>query len=118
MTPSEKTKERSVSISLAAVVSWLPLIPVFWFVVKPLLVTAVSEAVADDVKTQVQEGVKPINSAFKLLLQSDINKLKRDIALLEFREEHNPDDWGEEAAILLSDKKIELRALEEAKEEL
>ncbi len=116
--PSEKVKEQSKTISLAAVLSWLPLVPIFWFVVKPLLVTAVSEAVADDIKTQVEQGVRPINSAFKLLLQSDINKLKRDIAMLEFREEHEPETWGQEAAMLLSDKKIELKALEEAEEEL
>jgi len=116
--PSEKAKEQGKTISLAAVLSWLPLIPVFWFIVKPILVTAVSDAVADDIHTQVQAGVQPINSAFKLLLQSDINKLKRDIAMLEFREEHEPEAWGQEAAMLLSDKKIELKALEEAKEEL
>ena len=111
------TKDQGINISLAAVLSWLPLIPVFWFLVKPVLVTAVSEAVAGDIQQQVASEVEPINNAFVALLQRDINSTKKEIATLEFRERQG-DDWTEEDAAMLADMEIQLDALKEAKDAL
>lgn len=108
------TKEQGVHISIAAVLSWLPLIPVFWFLVKPVLISAVSEAVASDIQEQVSKEVAPINNAFVALLQRDINATKKEIAAERFRQ-RSDDTWEQDDAEYLADLEIQLDALEEAK---
>ena len=112
------TKREGIHISLAAVLAWIPLIPVFWFLAKPILITAVSDAVADDIQQQVKAEVQPLNSAFKVLLQHDINNKRKQIAALVFKQTRYPDDWKETDASILIDLKIELDALQEASKEL
>ncbi len=112
-------KEQGIQISLAAVISWVPLIPIFWFLVKPILIQSVGEAVASDIQHQVEEGVRPINAAFKVLLGQQILNLKKDIATLEFRRDNPPtNDWTAEDQLRLVGMESELKSLEEAKEEL
>ena len=112
------TKAQGFRMTVTMVLSYLPLIPVFWFLVKPILITAVSEAVADDIAEQVGHEVAPINSAFKILLQRDIDAKKREIAALEFKKVERNGDWTAEDAEDLIDCKIELESLVAAKEEL
>ena len=112
------TKREGIHISLAAVLAWIPLIPVFWLFAKPILITAVSEAVADDIQTQVKAEVLPLNLAFKVLLKSDIDNKRKQIAALEFKKDHHSNDWTENDAKVLIDLKIELDALQEAYKEL
>jgi hypothetical protein len=112
------TKREGVHISIAAVLSWIPLIPVFWFLVKPILISAVSDAVADDIQQQVKSEVKPLNSAFKVLLQNDINTKRKQIASLNYKRTRHPNDWAESDAKLLVDLEIELDSLQEAYKEL
>ncbi|KKL12155.1 hypothetical protein LCGC14_2538580, partial [marine sediment metagenome] len=104
------TKREGIHISLAAVLAWIPLIPVFWFIAKPVLIGAVSDAVADDIQTQVKAEVKPLNSAFKVLLKNDIDNNRKQIAALEFKRDRHSDNWTEGDASLLIDLKIELDA--------
>lgn len=112
------TKAQGFRMTLTAVLSYLPLIPVFWFLVKPALVIAVSEAVADDIKTQVEASVAPINSAFKILLQRDIDEMKRKIAAFENKRQFYSSEWTTKDAEDLVDFRIELESLVAAKEEL
>ena len=118
MSERKITREQGFRMTLTAVLSYLPLIPVFWFLVKPILVEAVSVAVADDVQQQVEEGVKPISSAFKILLMPMIDEKKREIAALEFKKTERNGDWTAEDAQKLVDCEIELEAMIAAKEEL
>ena len=109
------TKEESVKISLAAVMSWIPLVPFLWFVFQPILVTAVSEAMADQLQMQIAEEVKPISTAFTVLVRKDIADLRRLIAEQEFIRDNPPaDDWTSDDAADLVNLRLELEGFQEA----
>lgn len=110
---SKKLKERGIRIGINQLVTYLTLIPIFWFVLQPLLV----KAMAEDIKEIVAEQTEPINNAFVALLQRDINATRKEIAALKFRE-RSDDEWNEDDAEYLADLEIQLDALEEAKEAL
>ena len=69
------------------------------------------------ISQQVSEKTKPLNEAFKVILQQDINRIKWQIAQMEYRKSHD-DSWSSEDARQLADLEIELKTLEQAKEEL
>ncbi|MCK5607403.1 hypothetical protein KAR91_36300 [Candidatus Pacearchaeota archaeon] len=112
------TRDQGFRMTLTAVLSYLPLIPIFWFLVKPILIEAVSAAVADDIQAQVKEGVRPMNSAFKILLQQQIDTKKREIAAFEDKRQFRSSAWTSKDAEDLVDCKIELEALVAARKEL
>ena len=112
------TRAQGFRMTLTAVLSYLPLIHVFWFLVKPVLIVAVIEAVADDIKDQVDASVAPINSAFKILLQQDIDVKKREIAAFENKRQFHSDKWTTEDAKDLVNCRIVLESLIAAKKEL
>lgn len=103
-------KERGIRIGINQLVTYLTLIPIFWFVLQPLILNSMAE----DIKQIVAEEAEPINNAFVALLQRDINATRKEIAALKFRQ-RNDEDWDEEDALYLADLEIELAALEEAK---
>lgn len=110
---SKKFKERGIRIGINQLVTYLTLIPIFWFVLQPLLVNAMTE----DIKAIVADQTEPINNAFVALLQRDINATRKEIAALRFRQ-RSDDEWNEDDALYLADLEIQLAALEEAKEAL
>jgi hypothetical protein len=113
------TKDEGIRISVAAVLSWIPLIPVFWFIVKPILVTAVSEAMAGDVAMQIQKEAAPIKGAFSVLILRDISYLRKEIAGMEFLRDNPPaDDWTADDAEDLVDLQLELESMQSALTEL
>ena len=112
-------KEEGIRISVAAVLSWIPLIPVFWFIVKPILVTAVSEAMASDVAQQIQKEAAPIKGAFSVLILRDISYLRKQIAGMEFLRDNPPaDDWTADDAEDLVELQLELESMQSALHEL
>lgn len=108
-----KARERGIRIGINQLITYATLIPVFWFILQPLLVNAMSE----DIKAIVAEQAEPLNNAFLALLQRDINQTRKEIAALRFRQ-RTDDEWSEEDALYLADLEIQLAALEEAKEAL
>jgi len=106
-------REISVSTIFSTIASLAVVIPILWYVGKPLL----SEALAEDFKDIAQEQAQPIKSAFSVLLTRDINSLRKEIAALKFRQRQDT-DWTEDDAEYLADLEIELEALREAKEKL
>ncbi len=106
-------KEHGKTFSITVIASWLPLIGAFWFLGKPLLISAVSEAVASDIKIQVTKGLEPINNAFAALMRNNISAIRKDIALLEFKRD-NTDVWTQDDAKRLVQLKIDLDAAKEA----
>ncbi len=110
-------REHGVSISVATIATWIPLIPLLWFVGKPIMVESVSAAMAEDVQVTVQKEVAPINNAFVVLIDRDITKIRKEIAGLEFRESRG-DNWTSKDASYLADLEIELDALRDAKDKL
>lgn len=103
-------KETGVRIGVNQLITYLTLIPIFWFIIQPLIISALAE----DIKEIVAEQTEPINNAFVALLQRDINATRKDIAALRFRE-RTDDEWSEDDAEYLADLEIQLDALEEAK---
>jgi len=110
-------KERGIRIGVNQLVTYAGLVPIFWFIIQPILVNALAEEMQDVVKETVQASVDPINNAFVALLQRDINATKKDIAGLKFRQRRQ-DEWTSDDALYLADLEIQLAALEEAKEAL
>ena len=109
------SKDEGIRISVAAVLSWLPLIPIFWFIVKPILVTAVSEAMASDVAMQIQREAAPIKGAFSVLILRDISYLRKEIAGMEFLRDNPPaDDWTADDAEDLVELQLELESMQAA----
>ena len=108
-------KEEGIRISAAALLSWIPLIPIFWFIVKPILVTGVSEAMASDVAEQIQKESAPIKNAFSVLILRDISYLRKEIAGMEFRRDNPPaDDWTAQDADDLVELRLELESMRSA----
>lgn len=103
-------KEQGIRIGINQLVTYLTLIPIFWFILQPLILNSMAE----DIKGIVAEQSEPINNAFVALLQRDINATRKEIAALKFRQ-RTDDNWVEEDALYLADLEIELAALEEAK---
>lgn len=112
----EIMKRHGISISIATVATWISIVPAFWFLVKPVLVSSVSAAVTDDIREQVESQVRPLNSAFKVILKNQIDRLRIDISILQSRQDSG--EWTAEDARLLEEKKIELDDLQAAYREL
>lgn len=107
-------KDHGWNVSISSLLSIGALGSMMWFILQPVMVSQISSAMAQELEDTVEEKTAPIQSAFKVLLLSDINRLKRNISTLEFKEEHKPEEWTEKDAIRLADYEIELEAFQEA----
>ena len=105
-------KQQGINISLSTVATLIPVLAFLWLFIQPALV----DAVADDLDEMIEAKQKPVQLAFKTLLRSEINELKKQIARMEVHSED--DDWTEDDAELLAELKIELEAMQEAYAEL
>lgn len=111
-------KEHGVNISLSTVATLIPVLTVIWFIIQPALLASVITAVQADITMQVKAQTAPLQSAFKSIILADMNKLKRAIAALEFRQRRNGPDWTSNDAVDLTELRIELNALQEAYKQL
>ena len=111
-------KDAGVNISISSFLSIASAVGVVWFFIQPVLISQVGDALGQEMDNKIKEQQRPIESAFKALLLADINRLKKSIALLEYREQHDPEGWEPQHAELLAEHKIELEALQEAYSEL
>jgi len=111
-------KDHGMNITVSSLISMVTLGTMVWFVLQPVMVSQMSLALADEMEDQIETKTKPISNAFKVLLQSDISRLKRNIAILDRRKTHDPDNFSEADAVRLADYEIELEAFEEAIDDL
>ena len=102
-------KEQGIRIGMNQLVTYATLIPILWFVAQPLIL----DAMAEDIKEIVAQQAEPLQDAFAVLLLRDIKSLRKEIAALKFRQEHD-DTWDDTDAEDLIDLEIELEALREA----
>ena len=107
------TKEQGIRIGINQIITYATLIPILWFIAQPILVNAL----ANDIKASVAQEVAPLNAAFVALLQRDVNKVRKEIAALKFRQ-RRADNWTSEDAVYLADLQIEIEALREAMDAL
>ena len=107
------TKEQGVRMSITALAAWIPFIPIFWFLLKPVLVTAVSQAMAGEITEQIQKEVAPITGAFTVLIRRDIVDLRKQIAEMEFRKD-NTGSWTAADAQELVELELQLETTQEA----
>jgi hypothetical protein len=114
MATKQEIKERGIRIGVNQLVTYASLVPIFWFIVQPVLVDALAEEMQESIKQTVSAEVAPINNAFVALLQRDINATRKDIAALKFRQRQD-EDWTVDDAEYLADLEIQLDTLEEAK---
>jgi len=104
------TKDHVFRMSLSGFISSASVIALLWLFAEPVIVKSVSVAMAGNITEAVQHQVKPINNAFVALLQRDINKVRKDIAALKFRQRRG-EDWTSDDALYLADLEIELESL-------
>ena len=109
-------KEHGLNVSLSTVATIAALVPMFWFIAKPILISQISTAMADEFEETIESKQAPVENAFKALLRSEITKLRKEIARLRTHE--GGDDWTEDDAEYLAELMIELEALREAYDEL
>jgi len=114
MASKAEVKEAGIRIGVNQIITYAGLVPIFWFIIQPILVNALAEEMQQSIEQTVAKQVDPINSAFVALLQRDINATKKDIAALKFRQRQD-EDWTVDDAEYLADLEIQLAALEEAK---
>lgn len=114
MASKAEVKEAGIRIGVNQIITYAGLVPIFWFIIQPILVSALAEEMQQSIEQTVAKQVDPINSAFVALLQRDINATKKDIAALKFRQRQD-EDWTVDDAEYLADLEIQLAALEEAK---
>lgn len=114
MAIKQETKERGIRLGINQIVTYAGLVPIFWFIIQPILVNALAEEMQESIKQTVAAEVAPIGIAFVALLQRDINATRKDIAALKFRQ-RQATDWTVDDAEYLADLEIQLDALEEAK---
>ena len=114
MASKAEVKEAGIRIGVNQIITYAGLVPIFWFIIQPILVDALAEEMQQSIEQTVAKQVDPINSAFVALLQRDINATKKDIAALRFRQRQD-EDWTVDDAEYLADLEIQLAALEEAK---
>lgn len=119
-------KEQGINIGIGTVASFCAVMGVVWVLVKP----AITDAVADDLRSQihstikdvVNEEVSPLGRAFATSLRQDIRELNEDITDLEFNqsraEQSEEVEWTVEDARELSRKQGELESAESMLEEL
>lgn len=117
MASKAEVKEAAGRIGVNQIVTYAGLVPIFWFILQPILVDALAEEMQETIKQTVASQVDPINNAFVALLQRDINATKKEMAALRFRQRQG-DDWTVDDAEYLADLEIQLDALEMAKAEL
>ncbi|WP_455363606.1 hypothetical protein [[Eubacterium] cellulosolvens] len=108
-----RSKDFSLHTLASTVGSLAVLVPVLWFIGKPLI----ADALAEDIKGTVHQELRPLEASFKVLLDRDISALRKEIAQLKFRQ-RSGDDWTQDDAEYLAELEIELEALKEAREEL
>jgi len=112
MTPTARLSD----ISVASVVSLIPVLTVVWFVVKPSIVKAVGDELQEQVQQTVSKEVRPINRALTVILGNNADNLERQIAAMEFRRDFPPDnDWTNKDAQELAQLKLDLRSAKAAK---
>lgn len=111
---NDTVRTRGIRIGINQLVTYLTLIPIFWFILQPLLM----DAMAEDIKEIVAQQIEPINNGFVVLIQRDINATRREMAALRFLQRTDDEVWTQEDALYLADLEIQLAALEEAKEAL
>lgn len=117
MASKAEVKEAGIRIGVNQIITYAGLVPIFWFIIQPVLVDALAEEMQQTIEQTVAKQVDPINDAFVALLQRDINATKKDIAALKFRQRQD-EDWTVDDAEYLADLDIQLAALEEAKKAL
>lgn len=116
MASKAEVKEAAGRIGVNQIITYAGLVPIFWFIIQPILVNALAEEMQESIKQTVATQVDPINNAFVALLQRDINATRKEMAALRFRRDNPPDDdWTAEDASYLADLEIQMDALEEAK---
>lgn len=108
------SKQVSLTTLASTVSSLVVLVPVLWFIGKPIIATALAE----DFKQIAKEQAEPVQNAFSVLLTREINNLRREVAALKFRQRNNGDEWTAEDAAYLEELEIELESLRDAREEL
>ncbi|MCK5644826.1 MAG: hypothetical protein KAJ19_28765 [Gammaproteobacteria bacterium] len=111
----EVIKERGIRIGVNQIVTYAGLVPIFWFIIQPILVDALAEEMQEGIKQTVQQEIMPINAAFVALLQTNIANTRRKIARLEFKRDQPPvGDWTSQDAEDMVNLQLELASSESA----
>jgi len=105
------TRSEGIRMTWSTLASALVVFAAVWAFVKPVI----ADALADDITVIVQQEVAPLNSAFVILLRTDIANMRREIAQLEFRRDNPPEgDWSSQDASRLVNLQLDLASSSQA----
>lgn len=102
------------TVTLSTVVSILAIcgvvLPAFGVVMAPWAVGYMETALADEIETQVEKHLAPVNAGLKVLIESTIAELEDDISALEYRRDNMPESWTAADAQTLTNKRRRLNS--------
>lgn len=107
-------KDRTVGISISSIISIASVVGILWVFIKPVIVQDIKDEIMADIAAEIVNEQRPLQTAFKEILQSGINVNRRAIAKLEYDRDHAPDSWSAERAGVLADRYLEVQAQERA----
>jgi hypothetical protein len=108
--------DKAIHFSINSLISVASAVGIVWFIVQPVLISQIGDALGSEIDDKIQDQQRPIENAFASLLKSEITKLRIQIARMETH--IGDEDWTEDDAELLASLHIELEALLSALEEL
>lgn len=116
---SELDRGRVIRISISSLIATLSssfvVMTGTWVVIKPLLIDSVSAAMADETADIVNDQIRPINVALRVIIQNNIDTLERQIAAMEYQRDFPPDgDWTAADAAILTQVEIDLGSARDA----
>lgn len=99
--------------------------PVSWYLVRPILVSSVSTAMAEDLKedldqrdaalsAQMDTKIGPLVMGFEAIIVQNINSIRRSITSMEFRQQSDPSSWTAQDAQNLTQHRINLEGQQQA----
>lgn len=106
--PVSKEERKSIGISaIASIIGMCAIVlPIGWYLVKPAIAKEMAEELTDVVEQTVQKKLGPLNVGFKAILQQNIDRLRREISVLENKQRAGA--LTDQEARDLIDKRIDL----------
>ena len=86
------------------------LMPILWLLLGPFVVSFLTNAMADELDTKIEDQIAPTENALRVIIQNSIAELEDNISKLEYKKASNPTNWKPEDAQTLTNERRRLRS--------
>ena len=97
-----------LSVTASIIGMLIVIAPVTWVLVRPVLVSSVSTAMAEDISNTIDEKLAPLTGGFVAIITQNINRLRREITTLEYKRMNDTENWSSLDAQNLTNNLIDL----------